>query len=443
MSGVDIGTRVDSPATATGLIGIEESNAWDKITIPAILARKPEIYVAANDSYNKEFVFYQCDGTADDVQIQAAIDSLPAGGGTVELLAGTFRLAQTVLIASTGITLKGQGRSTNLEPINAFANDTHMIKVYNDTTPIGCNVQGFRLTGANTTFTNPLVHGLWFTSENGNVDDVRVWQMSGDAMWIRNSVSDSNVSKAKFSRLDLAACGRHGLNAQSGDNHFSDSVFRANRDSNIYGSLTGTMWANCHSFASTENKAGTQTFYGMHLYSSDRNYFEGVKFEHAYKSPVWLDGNPAGGSIRLVNCPVRNGSGEGAGLHPQVLINRSGGATWGVSWSDSVFDADVGQPSWNIQMAAGANRNGRFNGNTYGGATVGNVTAFTSGTSGVGYRCLQDNQGVNAGDPNSTGDWFQAGRAGVEVWDTVGSKYWKCRVGWTAAAPAGVWVALT
>ena len=41
---------------------------------------------------------YVCNGTADDVQIQAAIDSLPAEGGTVYIKRGTYNIATTIFI---------------------------------------------------------------------------------------------------------------------------------------------------------------------------------------------------------------------------------------------------------------------------------------------------------------------------------------------------------
>jgi len=60
---------------------------------PAERVRRTATFViAASDSQNKRDADYHCDGTADDVQIQAAIDALPAGGGKVFLLEGTYAL---------------------------------------------------------------------------------------------------------------------------------------------------------------------------------------------------------------------------------------------------------------------------------------------------------------------------------------------------------------
>lgn len=50
-----------------------------------------------------------CNGTNDNVEIQAAIDALPAGGGVVVLSDGTFTISSTINIAVNDTVLEGQG----------------------------------------------------------------------------------------------------------------------------------------------------------------------------------------------------------------------------------------------------------------------------------------------------------------------------------------------
>lgn len=59
---------------------------------------------------------YVCDGTADDVEIQAAIDACPVGG-TVVLLEGTFKLAAAIEL-DDWITLQGQEGATTIRAGN-------------------------------------------------------------------------------------------------------------------------------------------------------------------------------------------------------------------------------------------------------------------------------------------------------------------------------------
>jgi len=80
------------------------------------LSSAPTIFVAAYNASAASILYayatggYVCDGTADEVQINAAIAALPAGGGKVVLSEGTFIIASSILRPITGrLWLEGQG----------------------------------------------------------------------------------------------------------------------------------------------------------------------------------------------------------------------------------------------------------------------------------------------------------------------------------------------
>lgn len=77
---------------------------------------KTGFVVVASDASNesKTRADYICDGTDDDVEIQAAIDSLPAAGGKIYLTEGTFNTTSTINI-SDNIWLQGSGFSTIID----------------------------------------------------------------------------------------------------------------------------------------------------------------------------------------------------------------------------------------------------------------------------------------------------------------------------------------
>jgi len=77
--------------------------------------RTATIVVAASDSVDTSSADYVCDGTADDVQIQAALSAVPATGGRVLLLEGTYNISAQMTIASSGTTISGQGAGTILK----------------------------------------------------------------------------------------------------------------------------------------------------------------------------------------------------------------------------------------------------------------------------------------------------------------------------------------
>jgi len=83
------------------------------------------IIVAANDSQNKEKADYVCDGTDDQVEIQAAVEAIGSTGGIVLLLEGTYNLAivdrthdSAIYVTNNDIVIQGQGWGTVLNLVD-------------------------------------------------------------------------------------------------------------------------------------------------------------------------------------------------------------------------------------------------------------------------------------------------------------------------------------
>lgn len=98
--------------------------------------------VAATDSKDTTNADLFCDGTADEVQIIAAIDALPATGGSVLLMDGTYEIAAEITMNKANVRLIGQGKSTILNIGTA-------IKTVNISADF-CEVNSIQFTGANT-----------------------------------------------------------------------------------------------------------------------------------------------------------------------------------------------------------------------------------------------------------------------------------------------------
>jgi len=81
------------------------------------------LIVAASDSLYPQRADYQCDGVNDNVEIQAALDALPAGGGSVGLLEGRFNIAAKIELNDNFQVLNGCGWSTNLIAVDNLDDD--------------------------------------------------------------------------------------------------------------------------------------------------------------------------------------------------------------------------------------------------------------------------------------------------------------------------------
>lgn len=79
------------------------------------------LVVASSTTSRSASADYVCDGTADDVEIQSAINALPAAGGTVYLTDGIFTLSANIDLGNkTGVRLIGSGPGTILKIGNSM-----------------------------------------------------------------------------------------------------------------------------------------------------------------------------------------------------------------------------------------------------------------------------------------------------------------------------------
>src|SRR3954454_12424016 len=69
---------------------------------------------------------YTCDGTADNIELQAAINAVASTGGVVHARAGTYSLSAAITIPS-GVTLAGEGPATVLKAATGLSGTTNLI----------------------------------------------------------------------------------------------------------------------------------------------------------------------------------------------------------------------------------------------------------------------------------------------------------------------------
>ena len=103
------------PDNTTGEISPQDLRDFLVSAMPTGRAATKVVASSTASDLQKAQADYVCDGVADDVEIQAAINALPAAGGSVFLTDGTFYLTATLSRAINGVTLMGQGLATRLQ----------------------------------------------------------------------------------------------------------------------------------------------------------------------------------------------------------------------------------------------------------------------------------------------------------------------------------------
>jgi parallel beta-helix repeat protein len=165
------------------------------------------IVVAAADSLNQGQANYVCDGTNDHVEIQAALDALPATGGEVLLLDGTYNV-EVSLVLDSYQTLRGCGRNTIL---TTSTNGLIFLSATggSGTEKTGITIYDMKIDGATISS-----YGIHFTYVDYSlIQNVDVWRT--DDIGIYLVTSDFNTLLANISRENLS----YGIDIEAGNNN--------------------------------------------------------------------------------------------------------------------------------------------------------------------------------------------------------------------------------
>jgi hypothetical protein len=211
------------------------------------------ITIAANDASAraKAQADYLCDGTADEVQINAAIAALPARGGKVLLSEGMFSLSTPVVINRDHVILEGMGAGTPagssfssggdagdpsvsggptvLQLASGFTGSYAVDTTYSASTRVtyGIELRNFGINGISAVAT---VTGIKWTPVRGAIFNVFVQYMTGDGLYSTltgdSSVGNDTPYDSSFVLLRIRNCTGHGaVFDQVSSDHIWESCF--------------------------------------------------------------------------------------------------------------------------------------------------------------------------------------------------------------------------
>jgi len=173
-------------------IGSASGKIYATFTIGAVDANN-----TSSSSYD-----YVCDGTNDDVQIQAAIDALPTTGGRIVLSEGTFTLGSAaVVVSKNGVTIEGQGKGTIVTCKNSF------------------NLSLFKLGHASTQYINCTIRDVYF---DGNQANQGATSYIIDNRTLTKYITSLNVSGCYFLNARDAAIYDASPSTLIGQNYFEN-----------------------------------------------------------------------------------------------------------------------------------------------------------------------------------------------------------------------------
>lgn len=201
---------------------------------------------------------YLCDGTADDVEINAAIQALPSTGGEIVILDGTYNITAEIAMNKDNVKLSGNGAATILKRMWGSSGTQGVITI--SAPNGGCCVENLCVDGNKETYSNSNNCGIYLNSGENIVKD----NICCNSAYGIHLKSERNTVVGNTCNDN----GNHGIHLGTGS---EDNIVTGNICNNsIYGIR---MWGNNN--AVTGNNCNSNTSYGIYVDSGYYNTITG------------------------------------------------------------------------------------------------------------------------------------------------------------------------
>ncbi len=211
---------------------------------------------------------YLCDGTADDVEINAAITALPATGGEIVILDGTYNITASINIPKDNVSIRGSGNTTTLKRMyNSTNTDSGptakgLITLNGKS---GCKIQGLQIDGTKATYTASYNYGIClYSSSDNTVTSNTCTNNSSSGIYLYSSSSDNTVTGNTCNNNYYGIY----LSSSCSDNTVTDNTCN-NGNFGIY------LYSSSSNNTITGNTCNSNNYYGISLYSSSNNTVTG------------------------------------------------------------------------------------------------------------------------------------------------------------------------
>jgi parallel beta-helix repeat protein len=204
---------------------------------------------------------YLCDGTNDQEEIIQALNALPATGGEVVILDGTYNITASINIPKDNVSIRGSGNATTLKRMyNSTSTDSGstawgLITLNGKS---GCKIQGLQIDGNKATYKSSYNSGIYLTSS------------SSDNTVIGNTCNNNNsygiylTSSSSNNTVTGNTCNNNSYGirlSSSSNNTVTNNTCNNNSDYGIYLSSSSNNTV-------TSNTCNNNTTNGIRLYSS-------------------------------------------------------------------------------------------------------------------------------------------------------------------------------
>jgi parallel beta-helix repeat protein len=228
---------------------------------------------------------YLCDGTKDQEEIIQALNDLPATGGEVVILDGTYNITASINIPKDNVSIRGSGNATTLKRMyNSTNTDSGAtakgLITLNEKS--GCKIQGLQIEGNKTNYTNDNNSGIYLNSSNSNTITGNTYNDNRNTGIYLNSSNNNTIISNTCN--DNGYYGIY-LNSSNSNtitgNTYNDNeyhgiyLYSSSNDNIITGNTCNNNSRGIYLYSSSNNTVTGNTCnnntYGFYLYLSSRN----------------------------------------------------------------------------------------------------------------------------------------------------------------------------
>ena len=223
---------------------------------------------------------YLCDGTADQVEINNAITALPATGGEIVILDGTYNIAATIDVTKDNVSIRGNGNATILKRMFNSSGTEGVITLTNRS---GCKIANLQIEGNKTSYTNSNNTGIYLNSSNNNTITGNTYNNNHDGIGLESSNNNtvtSNTCNNNYDGIYLESSSNNTVTSNTcNDNNYGIDLMGLSGNNTITGNTSNNNNTGIYLEHSDNNTVTSNTcnnnYDGIYLYGSNNNTVTG------------------------------------------------------------------------------------------------------------------------------------------------------------------------
>ena len=310
--------------------------------------------VAANNSTQaaKDAADYVATGTGDQATINSALTALPAGGGTVYLMEGTYNFTAGVSVPNNA-TLSGAGTGTILTIPNTQNSSYNFITNTDTSTGTGVTIRDLLIDGNKANNGSAVMSGIFLNgiASNAKVTNVLIKNVAG-----ANGISLSSSSYVTLANNTITGASVEGIRVSAGSgNAITGNTIMTSGDGMFLLSTSNTVVSN--------NTVQSNTGYGIWLKSSTTNTVTGNTALSNSTGNIYLSN--AANANTITGNTVQSSSSDGievsASSHNTISGNLSQGNTnAGIHLDGTTTSNNIVSGNKLYDNGGGSNENGIY-----------------------------------------------------------------------------------